>query len=226
MNDKELSTVVRESVADVHSASPVAEIISRGRSVRAHGAGAAGAVIVAAGVAFAVAALLAPGHPGVPASHVAVPGHAGSHPATTRLADWTVAKQPNGDIDVTINQLKNPTGLQSTLRADGLPVNVTFTGSGLSASCQPYFGSMDQLSSVAHYNTSDGSPFLVIKPSALPSRTGVGIFDEPGTRTPLPSPAPGTRQHGPATLDIPAPNNFTSGPMAVGLVYTSQQCTG
>jgi hypothetical protein len=35
MNDTELITAVRESVADLHSATPVAQIISRGLAVRA-----------------------------------------------------------------------------------------------------------------------------------------------------------------------------------------------
>ena len=47
---------------------------------------------------------------------------------TAQLAAWTVAKQSNGDIRVTINQLRDPAGLQATLRADGLPVNVSFAG--------------------------------------------------------------------------------------------------
>jgi hypothetical protein len=175
MNDTELITMVRESVADVHSATPVAQIISRGRATRARRRipGVAGAVVVAAGTALAVTTLLPSGHPGLLRS-----GHPGSHPAGARLASWTVAKQANGDIEVTINQLENLAGLQSTLRADGLPVNVTFSGAGLNAACQPHATSQDMLRDVAHYNTSDRS--LVIDPSALPSGTGVGIFDEPG----------------------------------------------
>ena len=35
MNDNELITRVRDSVADVHTTTPVAQIISRGRAVRA-----------------------------------------------------------------------------------------------------------------------------------------------------------------------------------------------
>jgi hypothetical protein len=148
-----------------------------------------------------------------------------AHSADTRLASWTVAKQANGDIDVTINQLENPAGLQSTLRADGLPVNVTFSGAGLSAACQPYATSQDMLRDVAHYNTSDRS--LVIDPSALPSGTGVGIFDEPGAGGPVPSPRPGTPEHGQGSgiVAIPVPAGI-NGPLAVGLVYASQQCTG
>jgi hypothetical protein len=156
-------------------------------------------------------------------------GHPGSHPASVRLAAWTVAKQANGDIDVTINQLQNPAGLQSTPRADGLPVNVTFSGPSPSASCQPYATSADELSAVAQWNTSDRSAFLVINPSALPSGTGVAIFDEPGAGVPVPSPSPGTPRHGKGsgkTLVISAPAGITGGSLAVALVYASQQCTG
>ena len=35
---------------------------------------------------------------------------------------------PDGTIYVTINELKDPAGLQSTLRADGVPASVTFFG--------------------------------------------------------------------------------------------------
>ena len=68
MNDNELSTMVRESVADVHSAAPVAQIISRGREVRARRRipGVAATLVVAAGTALAVSTLVPSGHP-VPA---------------------------------------------------------------------------------------------------------------------------------------------------------------
>jgi hypothetical protein len=115
---------VRESVTDVHSATPLAQIISRGRAVRAkrRTAALAGAGAVMAGTALAVTTLVPSGHPGVEGSR-----HPGDPLANARLAAWTVAKQANGDIDVTINQLKKPVGLQSTLRADGLPVRVSYS---------------------------------------------------------------------------------------------------
>ena len=105
MNDSELSTMVRESVADVHSATPVAQIISRGRAVRARRRipGAAGALVVAAGTALAVTTLLPSGHPGSGHPGLLDSGHPGSHPASARLAAWTVAKQANGDVDVSAN---------------------------------------------------------------------------------------------------------------------------
>ena len=60
MNDTELSTAVRDSVADIHAVTPVEAIISRGRGVRARRRipVAAGALIVAAGAALAAAWLV------------------------------------------------------------------------------------------------------------------------------------------------------------------------
>jgi hypothetical protein len=228
MTDDELLTAMRESFTDVHSATPSAQIVNRGRAVRARRRipGVAGAVVVAAGTALAVTPLLPSGHPGLPGS-----GHPGSHPASARLAAWAVAKQANGDIDVTIHQLQNPAGLQGTLRADGLPANVTFSSAGPSASCQPYATSLDALSTVFQVNTSDGSAFLVIHPSALPRGTGVGIFEEPGAGGPLPAPSPGTPQNGKGSggrvaLMLPGLEAGIHGPLAVGLVDASPQCTG
>ena len=214
MNDNELITVVRESVADVHSASPVAQIIRRGRALRARRRlpGVVGAVTVAAGTALAVTTLLPSGHPG-------------SHSASVRLAAWTVAKQANGDIDVTINQLKDPAGLQATLRADGLPVTVSFSGPMPSTSCQPYGASQSTLRTVAQFR----SDYLAIDPSALPSGTGVAIYDEAGTGLDhSPSGTTPTRGVTPPTHPSIGGPLLTAidGPLAVGLVYSSQQCTG
>jgi hypothetical protein len=207
MNDNELITTVRGSVADIHTATPVAQIISRGRAVRARRRipAVAGALAAVAGSALAVTTLLPSSHPG-------------THPASARLAAWTVATQANGDIDITINQLQNPAGLESTLRADGLPVTVSFSGPPLSASCQPYASSKDVLSAVAQWNTSEGSSYLVIHPSALPTGIGVSIFDDPGAGGPSGSP----RTQGSGS---PPPSGIT-GPLGIGLVYASQQCTG
>ena len=236
MNDNELSTAVRESVADIHSATPVARIVSRGRAVRAGRRipVVAGALTVAAGTALAVTTLVPGGHPGRPADHPGVAtgnsglraGHRGGQTATVRLAAWTVSKQPNGDIDVTINQLKDPAGLQATLRADGLPTNVNYSGSSLfSASCQPYSESQGTLRAVARINSNE----LVIDPAALPSGTGVSIYDAAGTGLGA-TPSGTTPTRGVTQPVHPSPHspmlNGLDGPLAVGLVYASQQCTG
>jgi hypothetical protein len=225
MNDSELSTAVRESVAHMHAATPVAQIISRGRAVRARRRipRVAGALVVAAGAALAVTTLLPSGgvSSGDPVSSGS--GHPGGHPTAVRLAAWTVARQANGDIDVTISQLKDPAGLQATLRADGLPVNVSFSGSLLSASCQAYqAGTLSSLGAV----TQISGDTLVIDPSALPSGAGVAIFDEPGRGLPALSSATPTLGTPPAHPSVPPLLTALDGPLAIGLVYASPQCTG
>ena len=235
MNDNELSTAVLESVADIHSATPVDHIISRGRAVRARRRipVAAGALALAAGTALAVTTLVPASHPGSSADRPSPAighsglsaGNRGGQSGAVRLAAWTVTKQTNGDIDITINQLKDPAGLQATLRADGLPVNVSFSGAPYSASCRPYTPSMSALRAVAQIH-SDG---LVIDPAALPSGTGVSIYDEAGTGLGQ-SPSGTAPTHGGTPLLHPRLRgpllNGINGPLAVGLVYASQQCTG
>jgi hypothetical protein len=68
---------------------------------------------------------------------------------------------------------------------------------------------------------------IVIDPSALPNGTGVAIFDEPGAGFP-PHPSGATATHR-TTLQHPSTGSMVSGldgPLAVGLVSASQQCTG
>ena len=59
------------------------------------------------------------------------------HQPAAQPAAWTVATQADGNIRVAIRELRDPAGLQRTLRADGVPVSVTFTGQPNPA-CQPY----------------------------------------------------------------------------------------
>jgi hypothetical protein len=221
MNDNELITMVRDSVADVHCATPVARIISRGRIVRAQRwvPAVPGTLVVAAGTALAVATLLPSGHAGSLPTR-----HPDSHPAAARLAAWTVARQANGDIDVTITQLRNPAGLQSTLRADGLPVTVNFSGPlSLSPSCRAYTSALGTMNAVTQIRGDS----LVIDPSALPSGTGVAIFDEPGAGRPVLSGHPRTLGgNPPGHVSIPSLLKALNGRLAVGLVYASEQCTG
>ena len=199
MNDDELITILREQRDKVPMNTPVEQIISRGRVVRARRRvpAAAGALGAAAAVAFAVSAAL-------PASHPA------SHPASgprAQLAAWTVARQADGSIRVTIRELRDPAGLQHTLRADGVPASVTFTDQRNPA-CQGYPGGGSQsqrrhlLSSVA--TPGGGRNAMVIHPSALPS--GGGLQND------------ALFQH------YPGPRG--SFQVGVGLVQASPQCTG
>jgi hypothetical protein len=184
MNDTELTSRVRESVANVHTATPAEQIISRGRAVRARRRinGAAGTLAAAAGITLVVAGLL-------PSSN---------QPAA-QLAAWTVAKQANGDVYVTIHELHDPAGLQSRLRADGVPASVSIAPN---PSCQPYplSGTPEQRRGVLGgvFQNADRSTF-VIHPAALPSGSGIAITDKLLT----------------------SERGFT-----VSLAQASQQCTG
>ncbi|HSZ42732.1 MAG TPA: hypothetical protein VK817_22455 [Trebonia sp.] len=204
MNDNELSSLVRESVADIRSSTPVDQIISRGHAVRAwrrRVPAAAGALVMAGGAALGVTVLAPSGHPAPTAA-----GKAGSHPAVVGLAAWTVAKQANGDIDVTIKQFQHPAQLQATLRADGLPASVSFSGHPDSAVCQPYRNAGPNLNRsiyASFYLASNGSYFLTIHPSLLPSGVGLSITVEKIKVKGLSGPAVALRQ-----------------------VYASLQCTG
>jgi hypothetical protein len=112
MND-ELVMVRREQRGTVPMTTPVEQIISRGRAVRVRRRvpGVAAALGAAAAVTVAVSVAL-------PAS-----GPAATHPASgpgARLAAWTVTRQSDGSIQVSFfGQLRDPAGLQRTLRADG-----------------------------------------------------------------------------------------------------------
>ncbi|MGD0243356.1 MAG: hypothetical protein ABSB59_23995 [Streptosporangiaceae bacterium] len=195
MNDNELITALREQRGKVPMDTPVEQIISRGRAVRARRRipRVAGALGAAAAAAFAVSMLL-------PASPPASAPHA-------QLAAWTVARQGDGSIQVTIRQLRDPAGLQRTLRADGVPASVTFTGQQNPA-CQGYPGGGSQsqrrhlLSSVV--TEPAGRDAMAIHPSALPSGGGLQIY----------------------TLFQNYPGPHGSFQVAVGLVQASPQCTG
>jgi hypothetical protein len=163
MNDSELITAVRESVAEVHTATPVEQILSRGRVVRARRRISALAATLAAAAAAVIAVTV------LPASHPAAnqPG--------VRLAAWTVVRRPDGDITVTIRELYNPAGLQRELRADGVPAVVTFhAAQRYPSSCQVYPASQALLSKVFPLDVRDPSVGIMVRPSALP--TGAAMY--------------------------------------------------
>jgi hypothetical protein len=181
MNDNQLITVVRESFTGVHTTTPVEQIVSRGRAMRARRRipALAGAVAVVAGAALAVSTLL-------PGSHQPSPQ------PTAQLAAWTVTKQAGGTIRVTIHELRNPAGLQSKLRADGVPASVTLIGQQ-NPSCQRYpvsrallhrvFSQSFEFFPTPHQGPPTGTPppqlglvvVILIHPSALPRDTGVQL---------------------------------------------------
>jgi murein DD-endopeptidase MepM/ murein hydrolase activator NlpD len=191
MSDEELITAVREQRTTVHMNIPVEQIIGRGRAVRSRRRipGIAGALAVAAAAAFAVTALL-------PAGHQAV------RPPSAQLAAWTVTKHSDGTVYVTFRELRDPAGLQSKLRADGVPASVAFFAQ-TPRSCQLYPAGKALINTIFQIDQGNSrlrrSTRLVIHPAALPGGTGVRISAP--TQTPVIS-------------------------VGVGLVQASQRCTG
>jgi hypothetical protein len=185
MTDDDLITLVREQRGNVHMDTPVEQIVGRGRALRARRrlpGVAAGVLAVAAAAVLAVTAL--------------VPAHQGGRPLPAQLDAWTVTKQANGTITVTVRQLRDPKGLQRTLRADGVPASVTF--SGYPRACQRY----PKMSAVLMAEVFGGhGPPLVIHPKALPHGAGIQL-------------SPGPHRHG-APIALEA-----------GLVQASPKCTG
>jgi hypothetical protein len=237
MNDSDTVDMVRDSLitakdslAGVHANTPLDTIVRNGRARRRRYrlAGLTGGVAVIAGMALAVTALASSGHPATRSGHpVAQSAHPASHPLTARLAAWTVDRQANGDIKVTIRELSDPSGLQSTLRADGVPANVT-SSTQFGPSCQPYPMSQALFISIyqAQKGAGSGNTVLVINPSALPSGEGVQIGASVDGRA-----GDGSRHHmaGGETVHQPVHHvaaHGGNGVIRVRLVYASQQCTG
>jgi hypothetical protein len=201
MNDSELITAVRESVTGVHTTTSVEQIVTRGRAVRARRRipALAGAIAVVVAAVVAVTALLPGLHP--------TRQHSG-----VQLAAWTVVKQADGNVRVTLRNLRDPAGLQSKLRADGVPASVTFAGQPNPA-CRHYphgmvmalFPAVVQVVAWP-FPAAPGGAVVVIHPSALPRHVGLqlvaGFAPDP--------------HHGAGTLVS----------VAGLLVHTSQQCTG
>jgi hypothetical protein len=199
MSDTEVLGAARDFLSGRPLGGPpdVEAIMAGGRARRRRRLipGVTGTLAVAAGAALAVTAL-------APARHQ--PAHQASRQPSVQLAAWTVTRQPNGDINVLIRELEDPAGLQSTLRADGVPASVTFLPK-LNPACQSYPGgkpAREQISTpllaevfpqpyenlklqLPAKKVQPGTPpssspppsaaFIVIDPSALPGNAGVQL---------------------------------------------------
>jgi hypothetical protein len=131
--------------------------------------------------------------------------------AEAQLAAWTVTRQADGHVYVSIRQLRNLTGLAGALRADGVPAYVAFAGP-VPAWCAVYPASKSQLRAIYQFHPGNGSTVLVIDPPAIPRGTGLFILDVPASHLPAGS-ANGTEF---AVIAGRA--------VHIGLVHASQQC--
>jgi hypothetical protein len=130
----------------------------------------AGALAVAAAVGVAIPLLLPAGH------------RATQLPVAQLAAAWTVTRQADGSVSLTVREFRDPAGLQSKLRADGVPASVIFN-EHRSNPCHAYrrSGDLRLLQSAVTLSTVPGRPqghaiAMVIHPSVLPSGSGVQII--------------------------------------------------
>jgi hypothetical protein len=162
MNDEELIMAVRAQRDKVPMNTPVEQIISRGRAVRTRRwvRRVAGTLAVtAAAVAVAVTTLVPSGHP-------------------AQLAAWTVTKQADGKIHITIRELRDPAGLQRTLRAEGVPAVVSY--SYATRLCQSDWVPEPQalFDTIAQVHADKTTESIVIDPSAIPRGLKLAIGDD------------------------------------------------
>jgi hypothetical protein len=163
--------------------------------------------VAAAAVAAATALALVPGSPA---------GHRGGQGGVA-LAAWSVVKERHGLIKVTIRQLRDPAGLERTLRADGVPAHVRFVhrffqpsnSNEVPKGCLPPHLSSQAMAKVDEKLipnvTVPEADAAIIRPSALPH--GIGLYLKAW------APNPGTRSA--ATLS-----------MEINLVQATPRCTG
>jgi hypothetical protein len=162
----DLTSELQQMAADAaRQARPLAaaDVIRRGdrrhrRSITRLSLGGLSVTGAIAAVIVGVIALL-------PASHQA------SRQPGAHLAAWTVVKRA-GNVYVTIRQFRDPAGLQTRLRADGVPASVTFTGQQNPA-CQPYPYRPGLLQKVISARHEGQSHLTIIHLSALPSGAGL-----------------------------------------------------
>jgi hypothetical protein len=210
MTDEELITAVRDQQSRVHMTTPVEQIVSRGRAVRARRriSAASGGLAVAAVVAI----LGVNGQ--TPASRKSIPQ------PRVQLAAWTVVRQSDGIVRVTIREFTDPSGLQAKLRAAGVPASVTFIGQENPA-CQIYPASRALRGSVVSHTFEYIAPPRQGPPTTMPPQVGLvpvllihRLALPPGVGIQL------------ASIFTPPSSGLAQGTVRLGLVYASPRCTG
>lgn len=196
MNDDELIIAIKERFAEVHLSTPLGVIARRRRTLRARRQifGVAGATALAGAAALAVAGQVSGNAPSTPSAAPSPTRSTSPLPGAT-LAAWSVAEHADGTVQVTIRDLQDPDGLQTKLRADGIPANVHFYPSlqdwgwtpgpssddqmpPLPASCTQYDASRTPLGYVAP-SDADSTVVFTIDPSDIPYGAGVALESAP-----------------------------------------------
>ncbi len=173
MNDDEVLNAARDSFSGVRMHTPLEQAVHRGRVLRARRRRHRIAALAGAAALAAVAAVTA--------------ANLGTTSANTpALAAWTVTVGPDHTVSVTVRQLSDATGLQQTLRNDGIPARVDFQA-GIPSSSPPLPAGCQKVSMSDEANAdlqgkilgmqADVPPdqvALTLSPRAIPP--GIGIY--------------------------------------------------
>jgi hypothetical protein len=161
MNDKDLLSAVREDFSGVRMHTEAGAILAGGAALRRRRNhrriyAATGACAIAAAAAVSGVAL-------------ASPETGGTHDA--QLTAWTVQKEANGTIDVTIHDLINLGALQQELNADGVPAEVV-SDPDYPAACVDREAMKDDMAAVITLGPKVPIGYVfVIHPAGIPSGT-------------------------------------------------------
>jgi hypothetical protein len=237
MSDADVLRAAADSLAAIplSGAPEAAAIIAAGGARRRHRV----AGLSMAGVAaVAVVAVLGLSGAFVAASHqrATAAGHQSARPARVRLMAWTVTRLADGDISVRINQFKDPAGLQSALRADGVPASVTFA-SQQNPACQPYPSGTPSVGSVPPSPLNPSTLLKQVFPTPYaelgpPPATGPAHMAKAGPPAPPPSGNRVVVVIDPSALpsnagvQLATSNDAATNLLLPVVVYASPQCTG
>ena len=180
MNDEALREAIRGSFDDVRMRVPASTLAARGDQFRARRrmiTVTTTAVTAAAAAAVVVTVTAQASAPHTPASATAGSSSRATaaspaspaKPSRATLAAWSVTKMNNGALKITIREMRDPSGLQATLRADGARVVVTDSLAS-PAGCQEWKGGDYRMG---------GDVIRMANKTGLPSPDGLEMFLRP-----------------------------------------------
>ena len=195
MNDDQVLIAARNALSDVRLRTPLDETMLRGRALRTRRRRAiAGTAALACVSALAVTI----------ASTVA---HTGGSGAGTKLVAWTVTAGPRDSVTVMVRQTYDATGLQRTLRADGIPVRVVFSGGGI-PEMNPALPPECHAAAMSDRANADAQARILGTPTS--PKSGLGV----GSQIPGGDAATSKGDH------VPRPVAVAQSPMPVGIAFT------
>jgi hypothetical protein len=218
MDDQDVMTHVRGSLANLQMTASADSILRQGDSLRVKrhrrtaigGIGLAAVAVVGGTVAIADAQSHAPHRSNSLTSgvHQTQPPAVGNVSPRVTLAAWTVKTRQDGTVRVTVRQMKDVPGLEASLRSAGVSAVVTSSLSTPPGCAEWHDG-----------NFKIGDVVTTANKSGLPGPDGLELIVHP---TDVPNGA--LLWLGLAQAGAPAGSTGPSGPMAVGFLNDTSTC--